>query len=254
MKYSLLITACIEPTLSTDNSITRSDPKIRLNDYITAFRYWLSYKEDKITHIIFVENSEYDLTELKQIATSENQYNRKIEFVQFAASPIPKGFHYGYSELEIIDKAFDLSKTILETDFFIKVTGRLYFPSLKKLLKRIAASNLITIDFKDYKFFHIKKQYAVTTLIITRNDFFLNNLYGIKSKMDDEHNSLFETIYYNFLQPLSLTNKNIVTRFPINVNPVGIGAHWNIDYNSNKNKAYNFIRTVLKIVYPSFKI
>jgi hypothetical protein len=254
MSYSLLMTACIKPSVTVHSAVLRSDPKIRLNDYIIAFRYWLSYKEDEITHIIFVENSGYDLKELKEIAKVENQYNRKIEFIQFAATPLPEGFHYGYSELEIIDKAFDLSKTISETDFFIKVTGRLYFPKLNKLLKKIPTSNLITIDFKDYKFFHIKKQYAVTTLIVTRNDFFLNNLYGIKNKIDHEKKSHFETCYYNCLQPLSLTNKNIVTRFPINVSPVGVGAHWNVDYNSYKNKSYNIIRGVLKIIYPSFKI
>lgn len=254
MNYSLLMTACIQPSLADYNAISRSDPKLRLNDYKIAFRYWLSYEEDKITHIIFTENSGYDLTELKEIAEIENLYNRKIEFVQFIASPIPEGVHYGYSELEILDKTFDFSKIILETDFFIKVTGRLYFPKLKKLLKRISSSNLITIDFKDFKIFHIKKQYAITTLVVIRNDFFLNNLYGIKNKMDDSHNSLFETLYYNFLQPLALANKNIVTRFPINVNPVGIGAHWNVNYDSYRKRTFDFIRQILRIIYPNFKI
>ena len=234
MKFSLLITSCIKPNFVNINPSFRSDPNLRLNDYVVAFRYWLTYKEDKITHIIFVENSGYDLTELKEIAKNENLFNRIIEFIQFVATPVPEGIHYGYSELEILDKAFDLSKTIFETDFFIKVTGRLYFPRLSELLKRISICNEITIDFKDYKFFHIKKQYALTTLIIIKNDFYLKKLYGIKSSMNNKYLAHFETCYYKFLQPLSLTNKNIVTRFPINVNPIGIGAHWSVDYNSSK--------------------
>jgi DNA polymerase III alpha subunit (gram-positive type) len=254
MKYTLLITSCIQPNFANMNTNFRSNSALRLSDYITAFRYWLSYKEDKVTQIIFVENSGYDLAELKQIATKENLYNRTIEFIQFEATAIPLELHYGYSELEILDKAFDLSKTISETDSFIKVTGRLYFPSLNKLLKKIQINNDITIDFKDYKFFHIKKQYALTTLIVINNDFFLRNLYGIKSKMDTENFSHFETCYYKFLQPLSFTNKNIVTRFPVNVNPIGMGAHWNSDYNSSSKKAFNFIRGVLRVICPNFKI
>jgi hypothetical protein len=254
MKYSLLITACIQPNFANMNPNFRSDSNLRLNDYITAFRYWLWYKEDKITHILFVENSGYDLSELKQIATSENVYDRTIEFIQFEATAIPKGLHYGYSELEILDKAFDLSKTISDTDSVIKVTGRLYFPGLGKLLRRISISNQITIDFKDYKFFHIKKQYALTTLIVINNDFFLKNLYGIKKNMDSENLSHFETMYYKFLQPLSVADKDIVTRFPINVDPVGIGAHWNSNYNSLSKKAFNYTRGLLRFVYPSLKV
>jgi hypothetical protein len=254
MKYSLLITSCIQPNFTNLNPNFRADTSLRLKDYITAFRYWLSYKESKISHIIFVENSGYNLKELKEIAENENLYNRTIEFIQFEASTVPNGLHYGYSELEILDKAFDLSKTICDTDSFIKVTGRLYFPNLSKLLNRIKVNNDITIDFKDYKFFKIKKQYALTTLIVINNNFFIRNLYGIKNIMVTGNISHFETCYFNFLQPLSVTNKNIVTRFPINVNPIGIGAHWSSNYNSLSKKIIYFIKGVLRVVYPSLKI
>jgi hypothetical protein len=254
MKYSLLITSCIQPNFTNLNPNFRADTSLRLKDYITAFRYWLSYKEPKISHIIFVENSGYNLKELKTIAEKENLFNRTIEFIQFNASSVPNGLHYGYSELEILDKAFEFSKTINETDSFIKVTGRLYFPNLSKLLNRIKVTNDITIDFKDYKFFSIKKQYALTTLIVINNDFFVQNLYGIKSKMVTENISHFETYYYKFLQPLSLKNPNIVTRFPINVNPIGVGAHWSTNYNSLSKKIIYFFKGILRVIYPSLKI
>jgi hypothetical protein len=72
--------------------------------------------------------------------------------------------------------------------------------------------------------------------------------------MVTENISHFETCYFNFLQPLSVTNKNIVTRFPINVNPIGIGAHWSSNYNSLSKKIIYFIKGVLRVVYPSLKI
>ncbi|MBC7888338.1 MAG: hypothetical protein H7Z13_10660 [Ferruginibacter sp.] len=253
IQFTLLITACIQPPVENLKAVFRSDAQIRLNDYITALRFWLGYREEKITNIIFIENSGYDLKELKQIAGNENKFNRTIEFIQFIASPIPTGLHYGYAELEILDTAFTLSKTIGQTDFFIKVTGRLYFPTLSKLLKKVSIKNRILIDFKDFKFFNIQKHYAVTTLIIIRNDFYRDILFGAKTKMEPVNGNHFETCYYNILKPLS-GNKDIITRFPFNVNPVGYGAHLDVNYGSFNKRFANVVRKILRIVYPKFKI
>jgi hypothetical protein len=60
-----------------------------------------------------------------------------------------------YSELEILDKAFDLSRNYLWYRlFFGKVTGRL--PSLNKLLKEYQIQ-MILLSILSYKFLHIKK-------------------------------------------------------------------------------------------------
>src|SRR5690554_6828551 len=123
----LLMTACIKPSETNvmKHSIHRNDPMIRLDDYKKALMFWLNYDEALIDGIVFVENSEFELSELNDLVESDNLYNREVEFLQFRSSEIPKDLHYGYSELEMIDRAFVNSQLIKNSDYVIKVTGRL---------------------------------------------------------------------------------------------------------------------------------
>lgn len=248
------MTACIQVKQDGLRTSFRADTAVRLNDYITAFKYWLSYKEEKITTIIFVENSGYDLSILKEIALNVNIYNRSVEFIQFEPTTRPAGLHYGYAELEIIDRTFELSKAIEHTQFIIKVTGRLYFPQLNKLIKTVQPENKVIIDFKDYHFFKIHHHYAITTLIIIQNDFYRKNLLNAKKYMVKGHTDHFETLYFNILKPLALNDNNVITRFPFNVDPVGVGGHSNVDYNSFSKNIQSFIRQVCRIILPKFHI
>jgi hypothetical protein len=254
MNFALLMTACIQVQQDTVHATFRSDTATRLNDYITAFKYWLSYDEEKMTTIIFVDNSGYDLTILKEIAENGNIYNRTIEFLQFEPNTRPRGLHYGYSELEIMDMAFKLSKAIEHTQFVIKVTGRLYFPKLRKLIKRVQPKNKIIIDFKDYRFFKIQKHYAITTLVIIQNDFYRQYLFDLKKDMVKDYTDHFETLYFNKLKALAINDKNIITRFPFNVDPVGVGGYFNANYSSFSKSVESFIRGLFRIVLPKFHI
>ena len=109
--YCLLLTACVDPNRinKVKNLVARIDPKVRLDDYKRALLFWNEYECKAITSIIFVENSGSDLTEICQLVKG---FKRKVEVLQFEGSEIPKGLHYGYSEIEMIDFAFDHSKSI----------------------------------------------------------------------------------------------------------------------------------------------
>lgn len=254
-EYVLLMTACISPSdeLINNRYRFRGDPYVRLNDYKVALLYWLRYKDRRIVGIVFIENSKSDLSELRTLARDFNIYNRKIEFLQFSATKIPANMSYGYSELEMLDNAFDSSSLIRSYDHFIKVTGRLYFPSLSLLLNKISVGTYITVDSRDYKILKVKKQYSLTTLFITRKDFYREVIYGLRNKMFNEDNGITEILFYKTLKPLYVKNPNeVVIRFPVNVEPVGVGAHWNSNYGSAKKKTEAFVRGILRVICPSF--
>jgi hypothetical protein len=258
--YTLLMSACIKPPALNlqNNVITRTDPLVRLNDYKIAFKFWLQYNEPLINKIIFVENSGYELKELQEIASQYNEYNRQIEFLQFIASDVPTGLHYGYSELEILDYAFDNSKLLNDDNTIIKVTGRLYFPTLSKLISLTKNKNYEFIsDCKDYDLFGHSQHYIITTLFLLKKEFYNKFLYDAKSKMLEMNleTGLMEVLYFRIIKPLYLEDsKRILLRFPCDVEPVGIGAHLNINYSSKKRKAQHFIRKVCKHVIPSLWI
>ena len=253
--YTLLLTACIEPNaeIAFKNIHFRKDPEVRLLDYEKSLRYWLRYRQDQIKAIIFIENSGYALDRLKEIAIHENIYNREVEFLQINAEQIPAGVHYGYSELEMIDYAVINSALIKKSDYFIKVTGRLTFPRLSDLLNILNHRINFFSDCRDYHLGNNKKRFIVTTLLIIKHDYYISHLMNLRLSMQAETASHFEKIYYNKLKPLE-DDVTVILRFPFNVEPVGYGAHWNVNYNSFQKKIESGIRGIFRIFLPNIRI
>ena len=254
-EYTLLLTACIDPSVSNykKHPNFRRDALTRLNDYKTALEYWLSYDNLNLVGIVFVENSGYDLTELEEIVATKNTNNISVEFLRQLAGPTPSGVHYGYSELEMIDFAFDHSDLIKKSNYIIKATGRLYFPKLKNLLNKINSNFKVAIDSRDYKFFKQEKHYLVTTIFMVEKDFYMQVLYDAKSKMTPA-NGHMEKIYFTILKPLYLPKGDVILRFPFSMNPVGIGAHFNVNYSSSKKIFESRVRDFFRVLLPDFWI
>ena len=254
--FTLLITACISPDPSAHNFNPnfRIDPLLRMEDYKKCLVYWLNYEESKICNIVFVENSGYDIEPLKKIAADNNQYNRNIEFIQINATPVPKGIHYGYAELEMMDEAIEKSNLIHKTPYFIKVTGRLYFPNLSKLIRSMRGCVHFLSDSRDYAIASKEKRYIVTTLLVIKLDFYKRKLWMSRKLMTPGVTSHFETLYYYLLKPISQKDKRVILRFSFNVDAVGYGAHWNVNYNSISKRVESALRGVARFLLPGFHI
>src|SRR5690606_8743890 len=109
-----------------------------------------------------------------------------------------------YSELEMIDRAFVNSQLIKNSDYVIKVTGRLFFPKLSKLLNQLPQNLTFLSDCRDFRLFNRSQHYIVTTLFITHKRFYLNTLYDAKSKMFLLQCGHMETLLFKILKPLHL--------------------------------------------------
>lgn len=254
--FTLLLTACIQPAISVvaGKSHFRKEVSVRLADYERALQYWLQYEDSRIRSIVLIENSGYGLVSLQKLAQQSNTFNRKIEFIEVAPEPIPEGLHYGYSELEMIDAAMNKSEVLQETDFFVKITGRLYFPELSKLLSIVTETTDLIADSRDYQLGKRKKQYVMTTLLVIRKVFYRQVLMNARTQMQSNGTGHFETLYYNILKPLEQKDQRIRLRFPFNVDPVGVGAHWNVNYTSFSKRVESWIRGVVRFLIPCFRI
>ncbi len=252
--FALLLTACIMPTDATiqGTKLQRNDPVVRLEDYKKALLYWLKLEDARIKAIVFIENSGYSLTELQELAAANNKAGRKIEFLQLPASVVPPGLHYGYQELEMIDNALEHSKLLSEVDYIIKTTGRLYFPNLSKLLDTIKPEQLFISDSRDFDFLNQSHHYVLTTLFITKKQFYQQYLFKAKDTMV-KATSLIELLFYHILKPLHIANPSAVAlRFPFNVNPVGFSATLNKSYVSKKQQLAFMVRGACRVLLPSF--
>ena len=58
--FVVVMTATVTP--STGAVVGRSDPNLRREDYAAGLRFWLNHPDPRLTRIVLLENSGYDLS------------------------------------------------------------------------------------------------------------------------------------------------------------------------------------------------
>src|SRR5437868_3234261 len=117
-EYLLVVTACIDPSAGHYH-IDRADPAVRLLAYQHSLRFWLSYPDERVRRILFIENSGSPLDSLKTIAASENHLGKQIEFISLHCNWYPRTSHYGYAEMHMLDLGLQQSRLRHETTHMI---------------------------------------------------------------------------------------------------------------------------------------
>lgn len=251
-KYVILISACIDPS-NGSIEVSRSDPSIRLQDYISGLRFWLNIADRRLDKIVFIENSGYPLDALKEIAHNSNPLNKQVEFISLCCNDYPEGVHYGYAELNMIDEAFTLSKLLNESSYLIKATGRLTFPTISRLLDRLKDNFLFAVDCRNNNLFVPCPQVFVTTqLMIFSTSFYKNHLLDIKTGLSKDMICI-EALIYNKLITFQ-SEKGAILRWSVNVDPSGYSSGWSKNYDSLKQKSINQARAICRILFPNWWI
>ena len=149
MKNYLLMTATVTPPTG-ETELTRIDPLLRLTDYLQAFKYYLSDEITAIDGIIFVDNSNHALEEIRLLAQNY-QGPKQIEILSFYGLDYPIEYNRGYGELKLIEYAYEhshLMQAMQEADRFWKVTGRLKVMTLNKIITKAPAYFELCADFR----------------------------------------------------------------------------------------------------------
>jgi hypothetical protein len=253
MSYTLLLTSSIKPSQFSDR-IIRNNVDQRLHDYLTTFKKWLLLNDANITHIIFADNSGYNLELVKNLAKKYNHFNRIIELIKVKESKVPDGIHYGYSELEIIDECFKLSKHLYQNEKIIKCSGRLFISNISMFLKQNEDFDMM-IDSRKSSIIKKQTNYCLSNFFIVKTSFYSENLIGLKSKMIEEKISHFETLYFKYLYEF-YTNKKFKIKMRFNTEPIlhGYGAHWNKNYQGFKYLLNGKIRNIFRKIAPQLWI
>jgi hypothetical protein len=131
------MTACVDPR--GVDGIRRGDPAVRLRDYARALQFWVDLPDERLSHVIVVENSGYDLEPLRELAARRAVRSRRVEFWNLSDNSMPAGVSYGYPELGMLDEASTKIAAWGEAPLIAKVTGRLTFPDLPRLIDRFPA-------------------------------------------------------------------------------------------------------------------
>ncbi len=248
-QFLLLLTATITP--APGSKVSRSDPAVRRDDYLTAFRYWLQHPDPRLRQILLVENSAADLSDFRLAAS---QSSKSVEIISIPPNPPPPGMHYGYSELQMIDQALGQSTLRQGTTHLIKATGRLIFPSLPRLLDKLPENLQIAVDSRARLPFRPSEHgFVAVQIFVVSHQFYDENLRtGYTSLAPEFHYpEMLEHLFFERLSPLK-GQDGVLLRFPVNCEPVGFAAHLTKRYDSPSRRLTAAARAVLRVVAPDF--
>jgi hypothetical protein len=250
--FLLVMTATIAPPANAQ--VKRSSPQVRLEDYKSALRFWLSYPHAAAERILFLENSGADLSELRAIAETENPHRREVEFLSLPVHEIPSGTNYGYTEMQTLDEGLALSKLRSATTHMIKVTGRLTFPALGNALDRIAHSSSVPlelmIDCRRLGLF--RRGYdARVQLFVCSHAFYDRVLRNSNREMNSTGVRLLEHLIFRKVIPFKGRPGNYL-RFPCNIDPVGHFGFKDRRYDSPRTALARNARALLRNVAPDY--
>jgi hypothetical protein len=211
MRIPLLLTSSI----NTNNcSFTeRTSIQDRMNDYIKSLFKLLTNTD---FDIVFIDNSNYDLTLLKKLFKN---YIDRIEFLSFNGNNFDRSLGKSYGELEIIKFCLENSKKFKHYPLLIKSTGRYYHSKVK--------DELVNINLWDYDFIGYIEDNIVHTGFLCVNRMFLLDF--IKTKFNGT-NPLNDTDGYymeHFFHDLCSTTDKV--HFIKNLGTEGISGTFNCE-------------------------
>ena len=251
-EYLLVMTACIDPSAG-HYRINRADPATRLSDYQRALRFWLSYPDERVRRILFIENSGFPLDSLRSIADRENKLGKETEFISLDCNWYPETSHYGYAEMRMLDLGLQQSRLRRETTHMIKVTGRLTFPALADLLDHIPDGFDFVADARIWRTPWKKHTvpFVGTQLILFSHDFYAAHL---QTKCDEMAQSghWMESFFYRELSQLAQGGRGRLLRFPRSVDPVGQPAHRSRSYSHPVQRVTNTFRAGMRRIVPGW--
>ncbi|MGD0154953.1 MAG: hypothetical protein ABSB50_02560 [Terracidiphilus sp.] len=254
-RYLLVMTATVTPAANAQ--VKRSSPRVRLEDYKRALRFWLGYAHAAAERILFLENSGADLSPLRGIAENENPRRREVEFLSLPTLEIPAGMNYGYTEMQTLDEGLALSKLRPATTHMIKATGRLTFPALGKALDRVtkfghneAAPLELMIDCRKLGFPR-RGHDASVQLFVCSHDFYDRVLRGSSREMNSSEVRLLEHLMFRKVFPFK-NQPGHYLRFPCNIDPVGYFGSKDRRYDSPLTAPARGIRALLRVIAPGY--
>jgi hypothetical protein len=253
--FLLVMTATVTPAINAQ--VKRSDPRVRLEDYKRALRFWLADPHPALDRILFLENSGADLADLRAIAEKENPFNKEVEFISLPVHEAPAGINYGYSEMQLLDEGLAQSRLRQATTHMIKATGRLTFPALGKALDKIAnikepRSHRLELMVDCRKLGFPRRGYdAAVQLFACSHDFYDSVLRDSKSEMNTTDIRLLEHLIFRKVIPFK-GRPGYLLRFPCNIDPVGYSGFKARRYDSAGTAISRGVRGILRVVAPGY--
>lgn len=184
-KYTILLTACINPGDMIYTSVTDAD--IRRSQYMEALSFYLNEIDYPV---VFVENTGTDISDHFERFIKEG----RLEYLAFNGNEFDKKRGKGYGEAGILEYAVCHSSFLQEADFIIKVTGRLKVLNIISLI-RLHSMFLSRCDIQCI--LDLNSSFADSRLFIVTLDFLQNHFLVNKESINDSEGVYLEHVLFD---------------------------------------------------------
>src|SRR5271156_579321 len=149
-KHILLMTATITP--HNARNLARTDPVARLKDYDDALGFYLGLIDRPLHGIVFVENSDSDVTTLRELVASRGLTER-VEFLSNYGVHLYAEKGRAHGEFKLLDYAMTSSIMVIEAGVnhvVWKITGRYMVKNLASIITSAPRGFDAYVDMKDH--------------------------------------------------------------------------------------------------------
>jgi len=243
---ALLMTATITPP---PGAVRRSDPRVRMNDYLSSLQFHLSLPSRLFNRLIFVDNSASDLSPLEELVTSTG-HEKLVELISFSGNDHPPAYGKAFGEFKLLDFALTHTSILSERDTFWKISGRLQCLNIGDMLGAAPRRYDVMCDLHNVQTFGLGRcpfrpwmdlrLFSCTVSAYQR--LFRGTYEAAKSGFSPGH------LYQVVLDARSYLE--IVPRFPREPHIAGFSGRFDTDYDSGSLRVKRLVRAALRRTFP----
>ena len=246
--FLLVLTCTIDPSSGWAPPV-RSNPEVRLADYSYALRRWLQTQDSRLGNLLLIENSGFCVAPLMKTVQEVATGGKRVELISLDCNHYPSGVHYGYAELAMLEVGIASSTLAKSARYIIKVSGRLFFPALPKLLDSLPSDFPFAVDSRTpWRWWIDQPTLVASQLMIFSTDFWQQHIAGSKSRMGSGISHIEDLIYQICFSERE--HPSAILRWKVSCEPIGRAAHWDKDYASFPERSKKWIRAVARRIAP----
>lgn len=243
----LIMSATLTPPAA---AVARADPSDRLNDYLGALRHYLAVPTSVLDRILFVDNSNSDLTPLANMVRSV-PHDKDVEFIRFEGNDHPYQLGKAYGEFKLMDYGLAHTSLFGPQDRVWKTTGRLKILNLPELKRQCDKQPFdVLCDLHNVPWVGSGKwrnphnmDLRVFAFRKDAYDPIFRNLWRTHAVGLDA-----EFMYHHMRKDHQ--GLRIIPRFPVQAQLQGISGRHQRDYQSRSQTAKDAVRSVARRITP----
>ena len=252
MSRTLILTATITPPSGVP-SLVRTDPALRLRDYLAAFEFYLKVPTAVLPRIVFAENSASDVAPFRALADRIGG-DKEVFVTSHAGLDHPPSYGRGYGEMKLVDRIMTEYPPVadLPADAPIwKGTGRYLLTNIKRLVASAPRRYDLYCDLKDRPQPWFDMRFFSFSPAGYRR-LFLGRYRDLREDGPPQPGQLWtnpEAVLRAAIAP-HLGEPGIVPRFRVEPFVDGVRGWDNRSYVSGKNLAKFYVRSAARLVAP----